>query len=321
MGREDLAVYDRPAILARKVCKPLLQDGKPVDPVAFIAERAKDAPITMIGEGHGEPLTRAFNLAVASALRPLGYDVYAAETFSETVGETGPSVPLYSDGYYSREPIYGRLIRRLRALGFTFVPYEADGRAISAKYPPSEREEQRRIEQATHLANQVKRHTSKILVHAGEGNHSEYSPPNRYPGMGARFNELTGLDPLTIENIAFEAPGDAPVVCDPAQFAGQPHAFDIHIAMPKVTFERGRPKWRIEAGDHLVGIPPSLLRTDQIAVYEARPAGERVDSVPMDRVLLRAGEALPLLLPPGRFDVTVWTERDGWSANVPISVR
>jgi hypothetical protein len=320
MGREDLAVYDVPVRIAKKACKPLLRDGKPVDPVAYIAEAARAAPITMISEGHGEPMTRYFNQQVATALRPLGYGAYAAETFSKDIGETGPAIPLYEDGFYSREPIYGRLIRKLRELGFRFVPYEADIPTLE-KYPPIEREGPRRAEQAANLAARMKQQSAKLLVHAGMGNHSEYVLPDRLKNTGARFTEMTGLDPLTIEALAFEAPAATPVVCDPAEFADRPHTFDIHVALPKVTFQRGRPAWRLSAGDHFAEVPEALRRADQIAVYEARSAGERTDSTPMERLLLRPGENLPLLLPPGRYDLSVWTEKDGWSQSVLLTVR
>ena len=316
-GREDLVVYDYPAIMARKVCKPLLRDGKPVDPVPYIVEAARHAGITMIGEGHAEPLTRDFIGKVAVALRGQGYAGYAAETFNVGIGGKSPAMPLASDGTYSNEPIYGRLIRRLRSLDYRLAPYEADFGIIDRKGNVGQ---QRRVMQAANLLAQMKRETSKLLVHAGEGNHSELVRANGLRSMGAIFAETSGIDPLTIDTISQEAPGEVPVVCDPAAFEGMPHSFDIRIGMPKLVFERGRPRWRLEAGDHFAAIPASLRRPDEIAVYEARPAGERGDSTPMDRLLLRPGETLPLLLPPGRYDLSVWTEKDGWSPIVPLSV-
>ncbi len=310
-GREDLVVYDLPAIFARKACQPLLRDGKPVDPVAYIAQGARDAPITMINEAHAEPRTRAFIAQVAEALRPLGYGGYAAETFYHDIGEKGPAVPLLSDGYYSQEPIYGRLLRRLRALDFRLLPYEAR---------PGAEFDHRFESQAANLAAQMKRENAKLLVHAGQGNHREAANVDGSRPMGAAFAALTGIHPLTIEITGFEAAEASAVVCDPAAVADTPHRYDIRIGLPKLAFERSRPRWRLEAGDHFAEIPATLRRPDQIAVYEARPAGERGDSTPMDRVLLRPGETLPLLLPPGRYDVSAWTQKDGWSAVVPLTV-
>jgi hypothetical protein len=41
----------------------------------------------------------------------------------------------------------------------------------------------------------------------------------------------------------------------------------------------------------------------------------------MERLLLRPGEDLPLLLPPGRYDLWVWTEKEGWSQSVALAVN
>ena len=40
-------------------------------------------------------------------------------------------------------------------------------------------------------------------------------------------------------------------------------------------------------------------------VIEARPLGEPVASVPMDRVAIRPGEDIALMLPPGRYRLRV----------------
>ena len=215
-GREDMVVYDFPAILARKVCKPLLQGGRPLEPVAYIAEGARNARVTIINEAHAEPLTRYFIERVAEALRPLGYGAYAAETFNPGIGEKSPAMPLLSDGYYSAEPIYGRLIRRLRALDFRLLPYEANLSAIDSNLSVSERMSQRAVMQAANLLGQVNRQTSKVLVHAGQGNNSEYAIPDRPKVMGGNFAETSGIHPLTIDTVSWESPDEIPVVCDPA---------------------------------------------------------------------------------------------------------
>jgi len=67
-------------------------------------------------------------------------------------------------------------------------------------------------------------------------------------------------------------------------------------------------------------IPAGLRRPGEAAIYEARAESEPDTAVPFDRLLLRPGEDLPLLLPPGRYRVTVWTAKTGWSAAIPLSV-
>jgi hypothetical protein len=139
--------------------------------------------------------------------------------------------------------------------------------------------------------------------------------------MGYYFSQVSKIDPLTIDQAAFQAPGADYVVCD--QVRAEPHSrvyTDITIGVPRLQFQRGRPTYRLALGDHFAEIPAGLLRKDQIAIYDARPVGEPLNSVPVDRILLRPGETLPLLLPPGRYNVTVWTEKGGWSGPQPLAV-
>jgi hypothetical protein len=43
-------------------------------------------------------------------------------------------------------------------------------------------------------------------------------------------------------------------------------------------------------------------------------------AVPVDRVLIRSGETLPLLLASGRYRAEAWAREHGWSAPVSIVV-
>jgi hypothetical protein len=296
-----------------------MRDGRPVDAVSYIAAAAREARIVMIGESHANPLTRHFIGQLAAALHPLEYGVYAAETFSEGIGPREPPIPLLSDGAYTQEPVYGRLIRRLREMDYRLVPYEEANRATS-DLPFDQRQLQRHMTQAANLAAHVMGETQKVLVHAGEGNHTEYTRPGGRTLMGAVFKASSGIDPLSINQTSFESPTGDFVVCDPAALENQPPSMDILIGVPKLTYERGRPTWRRQLGDRFAEIPAALHRTGQVAIYEARMAGEPANVTPMDRLLLRPGEILPLLLPAGRYDVSVWTEKEGWSSALPLAV-
>jgi hypothetical protein len=319
-GREDLT-HQSPAFTVRSVCKPLLRDGKPVEPVGYITEAARNARITMINESHAEPLTRYFIGKVAAALRKEGYAAYGAETFAPQIAYEASTPPLAREGFYSREPVFGRLVRQLRKDGWRLFPYEfiplPDPKGYSRETATL-----REVGQAANLTQQISREEkAKILVHVGHGHLQEYSAPDGIKQMGQVFAEANNINPLTIETTRFESPDASFVVCDPAAFEGKPSAVDIRIGVPKVTYDRGRVSWRVQEGDRFAEIPASLRRSSEVAIYEARPIGERSDSTPMDRLLLRPGEDLPLLLPPGRYDLAVWTEKDGWSANLPLTVR
>ena len=57
-----------------------------------------------------------------------------------------------------------------------------------------------------------------------------------------------------------------------------------------------------------------------VSIVEARLADEPDEAVPVDRLLVRPGETLPMLLAPGRYRVESWTRERGWSAPVTVVV-
>ena len=90
-----------------------------------IVRLAGDARIVLINEGHDLPNTRVFVLKVLQALRPLGFDTYGAETFNwhdPTLKDRG--YPVDSSGFYTKEPVYGELIREAIKMGYDLFPYE-----------------------------------------------------------------------------------------------------------------------------------------------------------------------------------------------------
>jgi hypothetical protein len=135
--------------------------------------------------------------------------------------------------------------------------------------------------------------------------------------MAARLREHTGINDLTVNQTVFRSPNVGYVVCDSSSL----HMSDptvIYIGVPKPSFTGGRPNWRLEQGDKFVEIPKSLSRPDEPAIYEARLASEPDTAAPMDRILVRPGEDLPL--PSGRYRESAFTLKSGWSADIPLTV-
>lgn len=75
------------------------------------------------------------------------------------------------------------------------------------------------------------------------------------------------------------------------------------IDHPDARFIKGRPEWRVRAGDLPVTIPRELRPNTGWRVIEARPVGEPTASIPIDRVAIRPGEDVALMLPPGRYSL------------------
>jgi len=321
LGREDLVM--RMPIFGghgRRNCQPLLQDGKAVDAITYIAAKAAGVRVTMINEAHDMPQTRSFAAKVAAALRSEGYLLYAGETFDDGIGRSAPSWPLLTDGYYVNDPVYGRLIRVLRSLGYRLVPYE-DHVPPDPKATPEEKISAREAIQAKNLEARLKSEpaTARLLVHVGYG-HLDKSDARPIRMMAAHLREDTGIDPLTIDQVGFWSRTGRYEICDTSKV--QPDPTVIYVGAPTPSFTRHRPNWRLEEGDKFVEIPAELRRPSEASIYEARLASDPDTAVAVDRILVRPGEDdMPLLLPPGRYRLSVWTKSQGWSADVALTVN
>lgn len=313
-GREDLI-----AVVSDDYkptgCAPTVPAANVMDE---IVRRARQTSVVIINESHERSLHRQFTAEVARQLRPLGYDTLALETLSNP--EPGaptkylppflahPELPYLqdNDGHYLSEASYGRLGRHAKALGYRLLPYEdnmhnGSKRAVSQKQQIVDREET----QASNLAAFLQTHpTAKVLVHVGYSHAAEAPLNDGRKWMAARLREKTGIDPLTISQTTCRGGGDtrrlASLPSD--QPAG---AFDLVVDHPTERFTRGRPTWRTTAGDRVISIPAALRPTKGWRVIEARPLGEPTTSVPVDRVAIRPGENIALMLPPGQYRLNV----------------
>jgi hypothetical protein len=294
------------------------------DAVAAIAARAKDAQFVMINEAHESPRDRAFIADVAKALAGLGYATFAGETLIAPVPNPPGPYPLRDSGFYANEPSYGALLRSLRDLGYTNIAYEYEPPPPRAGSHFTMQMEARESGQASNLINQTVRDRPnlKVLVHVGFSHNRE--TVHRADGrelrwLALRFKEITGIDPLTIDQTTFVS--DRTAVCAMrSDGSALPTDRDVYVAHPPLAFERGRPTWRLARGQRFAEIPQALKRPDERVIYEARTANEPDDAVPADRLLVDPGEDMPLLLAPGRYRVRAWTEAGAWTASVPLAV-
>lgn len=312
VGREDrIAAVER----TPPTCE-LIPDAKPLD---TIVERARDAQFVIINESHEAPYDRRFIADLATELAELGFKTYAAEALTEDASRAPGKFARYSEGFYLREPAFGALYRQIADLGYTIIPYENTSRPTEGRHF-TDAINARETAQASNLINRTVRldPAAKVLVHVGHSHNKEIA--ERIDGrevrwMATQFKEITGIDPLTIDltTYADEAAG----VCAPE---GVPADRDIHIAQPRLTFERNRPSWRVAAGQRFVDAPQDLRHPGARTIIEARYANEPDDAVPVDRVLVDPGENIPLLLPPGRYKLRGWTASGGWSENETLTV-
>ena len=278
-----------------------------------IARRAAQTRVVIINESHYVSRHRGFIARLAARLRPLGYSHFAAEAFANA--DEGPApiemtdLPPWpsehiSNGGYVSEPAFGRLVRAVRALGYEFVAYEHTNPDFDA--PRNEQVAAREAAQAENLRAALVNAgpDTRMLVHVGYSHAAEVPMPRGDGGtdlwMAARLGELADVDPLTISQ------HQCRTVEGPSRLAsGAPQtpqgAFDMIIAHPVTRFAGKRPLWRQEAGDVRILVPPELVPEEGAYIVEARLAGEPDEAIPLDRVLVFAGEEVDLLLPPGRY--------------------
>jgi len=312
-GREDL-IAATSAYYKPNGCAPLKTAP---DVLPEIERRARQTSIVIVTESHERSEHRGFSTELATRLRPLGYNTLALEALSPSMPDTPaqylpsfvqhPALKYFEDGdgHYLSEAGYGRLGRRAKKLGYHLLAYEFIDEHPAADATMEQRIAAREEGEARNLATYVHDHTgAKLLIHVGYAHAAEVPGADGTQWMAARLKKKTGIDPLTISQTACSGGGGA--VRLSALPADVPQGtFDLVVDHPNAHFVRGRPVWRQRAGDRVVRIPQRLYPARGWCVVEARPVDEPTASVPMDRVAIRAGDDVALMLPPGRYRLRV----------------
>lgn len=307
--------------------RELLAQHEPRDALGAIVGAARGRQIVILNEAHHVPRHRAFATRVMLELRKLGFEYFAAETLDErTDALAARGYSLISDGYYSREPVFGDLLRQALAAGYRPVAYEflPDARTV-ADTDWIGRIALREQGQARNLIERVltKDPKARIFIYVGYS-HALKIPEDAGEGrtntwMAARLREMTGIDPLSIDQATFRrvmAPlsetvfgtiaGDSVVLAsraDPTLFWTAPNGVDMTVLHRAERDVRGRPDWLAMGGYRKPhAIPPKLLPKSGRRLIQAFVAGEPADAVPIDQVLVTAGQPVPvLMLPKGMY--------------------
>lgn len=305
------------------------------DAIAAIVERARNTRIVILNEAHDEPRHRAFGLDVARALRPLGYTILAAEALMNNA-DAGLSAkamaalategyPRRGTGFYINDPVFGDFIRQALALGYRPVAYEQTSHEQAKT--PLEGIIAREQEQAENLARHIAAAgpNAKILIYVGYSHAAEapvsYGENEKAEWMAARLKRMTGIDPLTIDQTELRQASPSPagsaaydilskavgrrsaVLSFQGRFlksGNSREALDLQVVHPPVKWVNGRPDWLRRMSRRPVAVPPALRPAKGRRLVQAFVAGEAKDAVPVDQVLVVAGNPLPrMMLPAG----------------------
>lgn len=308
-GREDLIAATSSDYRAN-TCAAKRGGGDVVD---AIVRGARATSVVIVNESHERSEHRGFTTTLLARLRGEGYTALGLETLQNPAVDLpaqylpayvrDPRLPYFerSDGYYLKEAGFGRLGRTAKRLGYTLVPYEQRHDPKAVRGTRAQEIAAREEAQATALAAWLRAHPGrKLVVHVGYSHAREVPAAEGDRWMALRLREKTGIDPLTISQTTCRGGGDTVRLAELP--ATEPRgSFDLVVDHPTVRFARGRPVWRQAMGDLPVTIPAALRPARGWRVIEARRDGEPVTAVPMDRVAIRPGEDVALMLPPGAY--------------------
>jgi hypothetical protein len=291
--------------------------------LATIVEEARGRQVVMINEAHHVPRDRAFAQRVALELRKLGFKYLAMETLGPKlpamVARGYPSTDEY-EGYYTREPVFGDFARQALSAGYQLVNYEYS--------PPDEVPGEQRIDareegQAQNLVERIfaKDPGARVLIHVGYG-HLDKGSTDRGEGktsamMAERLRTKLRIEPFCIDQSKND-PANAVVDAILAKYefesyvlkavgAANPYSetatVDMYVYHRPVRLVLGRPHWLAMAGYRAPHrIPATLLPKQGRRLIQAFVASESADAVPMDQVLVTAGQPVPaLMLPKGKY--------------------
>lgn len=329
--RTAIGIMERPP--RSGVTRPDLEGAVARDAIETIVEAAARSQIVILNEAHNISGHRAFGARVMRALRPLGFDWFAAETFTPPQGVPMPSVKDYRQGvpftrdfgWYSQDPVFAEMVREAARLGYRFRDYEHDWMQRTADQSDAAAAIAAREQaQADNLiANILTPYPeAKVLIFVGYDHVME--TPHRFgTWFASRLKSMTGIDPLTIEQSAnwpaLDPANDAPHVAavlerfaptrpisvalngqaaSSRHFTGQT---DLSIFHPRLPAVSGRPGW-LAADPERKPVEVDLPAFEGPALIQALHAQEGPAGIPADQFLLEDSQTRAVLfLQPGRY--------------------
>ena len=288
----------------------------------FIIETAKQNRIVIINEAHHSSYHRFFTKSLLKELFDLGYRNLGLEALSN--GEYLDSAlaqrkyPIQKTGWYIVEPQFGNMVRNALEIGYRVFPYEqtsgADGKT-------------REMEQANNIMGQIEqRPNEKFLIHCGfdhalEGTHGSWEK-----AMAGRLKEYTGIDPLTVNQVAYSEKHDpkfngrllkainpvAPTVLLDKENAPFPYKreqawSDIAVFHPNTEYSDNRPDWIFTDDNIKTEIELSDIKISFPILVMAFKKGENYhEAVPIDILEVMDKSVNCFLgLPKGNYNIII----------------
>ncbi len=246
--------------VSKETWNVIQQDFKFVDGAAHILEQAKDHEIVMFNEAHPTPQHRAFVAELLPKLAKEGFTHLALETLNVMDGATFDTAlvhrgfPSFRTGFYTKEPVFGNLVRTAIDNGFTIFGYD-EGRGV-----------EREITGAKNILKNITQPSGalrKTIVLCGWDHIRETNTQTYWEfALAGRLREYTGKDPLTIEQTRYSERSkrmyedsvyqhvniQTPSILIDKSGASfdvekDPYWYDIMLFHPRTNFSDGIPDW------------------------------------------------------------------------------
>lgn len=228
----------------------LRENYTPVSAQEYLLKRAKDTEILILNEAHHFPAHRIFARKLLAGLWAQGYRYLGLEALSMVPDFKQPTYPLSALGYYCNEPMFAHFIREAIRLGFILFPYES-----------SKQGKERELEQATNIANFLKENTAgKTFIYCGYSHNYECEIPDWEKAMAGRLKELTGLNPLTVDQTSFNGISEIPlnesvVFVDSSKQSFMSSAcMDMYVFHPSISFKEEKAIWKTSIASQWVKV-------------------------------------------------------------------
>ncbi len=270
-----------------------------VNAIDFIVEQSKQTQVVIINEAHHNSHHRVFTKSLLRKLFDQGYSNLGLEALSYKDNLDSLNhirkYPIQKTGYYIKDPQFGNLLREAIEIGYTIFPYETINSEADGK--PREIDQARNIQEVINS-----KPNEKFLIHCGfdhvlEGTHNSWEK-----AMAARLAEYTGIDPLTINQVAYSeksvpeyndpllkalAVKESSVILDqnnePYRYERGEAYTDIAVFHPKTQYINNRPSWLFENENQNVTIALKDVEMKFPVMVLAFKNGEDINNaVPID---------------------------------------
>lgn len=298
------------------------KEFKSQDAKDYILNRSKKEKIIIINEAHNNSRHRVFTTSLLKGLYKNGYRFLGIEALGDTLINQRKFPVLKSGSMYIHESQYSNLIKEALDIGFILFNYEY-------KYGKGKTGKDREREQAENIAKVMAQNpNSKFLIHCGYDHLNEGIPGIKEweKAMAGRLNDLTGINPFTIDQIPGSEKGDLKFNSPYIQMANskkpaimvnakgkiyngeiKENKSDCRIIHPISVYNNGRPDWLTLNGRRKTfHIPTSSISEYPVMVMAYRNNEFEQEGIPADVTeVTNKYQKVDLVLDKGNYRIIV----------------